>query len=223
MTAAGALTALADEKKTAPAEKTESAEAEKTEAPAEKTESAEAEKTDTPAEKTESAEAEKTDAPAEKTESAEAEKTDAPAEKTESAEAEKPEEAPVVPAEPEYIFERDSGIEFEYGADPEPVIPRINIFTSIPRLESVNAEEYHKKFEQLKKMPPKPEPKPEPVSAQPDDEGFYSGYNGENDGTLDPFAPGSGDILPEESKGTSFKEKLKRSFGKLFSAGEDED
>ena len=72
-------------------------------------------------------------------------------------------------------------------------------------------------------MPPKPEPKPEPIPAQPDDEGFYSGYNGENDGTLDPFAPGSGDILPEESKGTSFKEKLKRSFGKLFSAGEDED
>ena len=67
---------------------------------------------------------------------------------------------------------------------------------------------------------PQPEPEPEPLP-QPEEAPVF--YSGADDGTLDPFAPGSGE-LPQDSKKSeeSFGAKLKRSLTKLFSSADDE-
>ena len=137
---------------------------------------------------------------------------------------------------PVFVFERDAGIVFEYAAAAyEPYEPRISPLTEIPRLESVNASEYNKMIEQLHKEQyqprpePKPAPEPEPMPApqpQPAQEkiGFYNGVD--SDGTLDPFAPGSGEMTYDEleKKNTvSFGQRLKKSFGKIFKAADGED
>ena len=56
----------------------------------------------------------------------------------------------------EFVFERDTGIMFQRVKMPEqPLKPKNNQFTIIPRLESVNAEEYNKQFEELIQSMPK--------------------------------------------------------------------
>ncbi len=128
------------------------------------------------------------------------------------------------PKEPEFSFERDCGIIFEQAQpSEEPIELKEGRFTNIPKLESVNAEEYNKKAEQMRNEPepqPQPEPEPEPLP-QPEEAPVF--YSGADDGTLDPFAPGSGE-LPQDSKKSeeSFGAKLKRSLTKLFSSADDE-
>ena len=140
---------------------------------------------------------------------------------------------PEQPQRPAFVFERDTGIIFEHAAKSQsPVQKSVTPFTNIPRLESVNAEDYNKKIEELRKAPePKPQPRSEPApqppvqTAQPAPEEkieFYTGY----DDTLDPFAPGSGEMPLEaldKKPAQSFGAKLKKSIGKLFSSAEDEE
>ncbi len=182
------------------------------------------------------------------------------------------------PVEPEIDFKRESGIVFElpdtYFA--QPIIPKKGMLTFIPALESVNAEEYNKKFEAILsgKVQSDPEPliqydsapepsaaeslqieEPEPVpvvqpAVQPEipepaaeipeqkasrpkkrkvrkqdaEIEFYS-EEGEDD-TLDPFAPGSGEIPLkdlEEKPADTIGSKLKRSLGKIFTTPDGED
>ncbi len=55
------------------------------------------------------------------------------------------------PKRREYEFERDSGIIFEHAAATQPrLVPMNNAFTSVPRLDSVNAEQYHKQYDEMK-------------------------------------------------------------------------
>ncbi len=50
-----------------------------------------------------------------------------------------------------FDFERDSGIIFEHAAQKQsPVMPMQTVFTRVPKLESVNAEEYHKQYDDMK-------------------------------------------------------------------------
>ena len=55
------------------------------------------------------------------------------------------------PEPPKFIFKRDSGIIFEQADDffSEPIVPKTTIFTHIPRLESVNADDYNKRMDDL--------------------------------------------------------------------------
>lgn len=54
------------------------------------------------------------------------------------------------------MFERESGIIFEHAQKPkQSVQPMKTAFTNIPRLESVNAEEYNRQYEEMKKSMPK--------------------------------------------------------------------
>lgn len=56
----------------------------------------------------------------------------------------------------EFVFERDTGIMFQRAKMPEqPFKLKNNQFTNIPRLESVNAEEYNRQFEELIQSMPK--------------------------------------------------------------------
>ena len=56
----------------------------------------------------------------------------------------------------DFVFERDTGIEFQHARPNEqPFKITKNQFTVIPRLESVKAEEYNKKFEEMRKAMPK--------------------------------------------------------------------
>ena len=70
------------------------------------------------------------------------------------------------PEPPKFIFKRDSGILFEQADDffAEPIVPKTTIFTHIPRLESVNADDYNKKMDDLLNG------NPYPVSFGRDDE-----------------------------------------------------
>ena len=53
-------------------------------------------------------------------------------------------------------FERNSGIQVERAPTPKrPVVPMQTAFTDIPRLESVNAEEYNRRYDEMKKTMPK--------------------------------------------------------------------
>ena len=53
---------------------------------------------------------------------------------------------------PKFIFERDSGIVFEHASAAQQLIEPVDTpFTVIPRLESVNADEYNHRMEELKK------------------------------------------------------------------------
>ena len=53
-------------------------------------------------------------------------------------------------------FEGDSGIVFEVVPVPKrQVVPMQSVFTNIPRLESVNAEDYNREYEQMKKSMPR--------------------------------------------------------------------
>ena len=55
------------------------------------------------------------------------------------------------PKRKEYEFERDSGIIFEHASVTQPrIVPMNTAFTSIPRLDSVNAEQYHKQYDEMK-------------------------------------------------------------------------
>lgn len=56
----------------------------------------------------------------------------------------------------EFMFERESGIIFEHAQrQKQPVQPMKTVFTNIPRLESVNADEYNRQYEEMKKSMPK--------------------------------------------------------------------
>ncbi len=56
----------------------------------------------------------------------------------------------------EFVFERDTGIVFEHAQpSDQPLKPKKTQFTNIPRLESVNAEEYNQQFEEMRKAMPK--------------------------------------------------------------------
>ena len=56
----------------------------------------------------------------------------------------------------EFMFERDSGIIFEHARESrQPIQPMFSSFTKVPRLEDVNAEEYNKQYEEMKKSMPK--------------------------------------------------------------------
>lgn len=56
----------------------------------------------------------------------------------------------------EFVFERDSGIVFEHAQpSDQPFQLKNNQFTTIPKLESVNAETYNKQFEEMRKAMPK--------------------------------------------------------------------
>ena len=56
----------------------------------------------------------------------------------------------------DFVFERDTGIEFQHAKPTEqPFKLSKNQFTVIPKLESVKAEEYNKKFEEMRKSMPK--------------------------------------------------------------------
>ena len=49
-------------------------------------------------------------------------------------------------------FEKKSGIVFERAPSPKhPVVPKKNMFTTIPRLESIKADDYNSKYEAMKK------------------------------------------------------------------------
>ena len=66
----------------------------------------------------------------------------------------KQEKAPVEPAGA--AFEGDSNITFEVAPVPKrQVIPMQSVFTTIPRLESVSAEDYNSHYEQMKKSMPR--------------------------------------------------------------------
>ena len=55
-----------------------------------------------------------------------------------------------------FSFERDCGIVFEHPLPKKnPIIPMQTVFTRIPRLDSVNAEEYNAKYEEMIKNMPK--------------------------------------------------------------------
>ena len=191
------------------------------------------------------------------------------------------EEEPMLPVKSEFVFERDAGILFEIAAgEYVPVSAKSTPLTVIPKLESVNASDYNKTAEELRKAPlsaakerkpkyetkpkteinpeskfetkpkteikpeikPEPEIKSESVSkpeSQPKPEintkvseekppeepiVFYSGYD--SDETLNPFAPGSGDLVlpePEQTSKPKLRDRLKRTFGKLFAAPEDDE
>ena len=50
-----------------------------------------------------------------------------------------------------FNFERDSGIIFEHPLRNQPaIVPMNTVFTVVPRLESVNAEQYHKRYDDIK-------------------------------------------------------------------------
>lgn len=55
-------------------------------------------------------------------------------------------------------FERETGIAFERPLERQsPIVPMNTSFTQIPRLESVNAEEYNRQYEEMmRSMPKKP-------------------------------------------------------------------
>ena len=132
------------------------------------------------------------------------------------------------PSEPEFVFERDTGIVFERAISPaESFRGTTTPLTSIPRLESVNANDYNKQIEEMRKrnsVNPMTRPRQEiqhpPVQTEQD-----SYYDNNEDDTLDPFAPGSQEMtLKEIDKKTSPKlgERLKKSIGKIFSGTDDE-
>ncbi len=134
------------------------------------------------------------------------------------------------PSAPEFVFERDTGIIFEKAISPANTFTaNITPLTSIPKLESVNANDYNKQAEELRKQSVvsfnrQPEPQPEPIQT-PAAEEPDSYYPDNEDDTLDPFAPGSGEMtLKEIDKKTApkLRDRIKKSFGKIFSAGEDE-
>ncbi len=61
---------------------------------------------------------------------------------------------PIIPAGT--AFEGDSGITFEVAPAPKrEVVPMQSVFTNIPRLESVSAEDYNKEYEQMKNSMPR--------------------------------------------------------------------
>ncbi len=145
-------------------------------------------------------------------------------------------EVPVEPVRPAFIFERDAGIVFERAPQQQPLsVGADTPFTHIPRLESVNAEDYNREFEALRnaaKSDPAPTDRTEfekkfgttKAVAPANDTGSMPGYD---DGTKDPFAPGSGleesTEAPAKKSGSGFGSKLKRSIGKLFSSAEEEE
>lgn len=142
------------------------------------------------------------------------------------------EEAPVQPERPAFIFERDAGIIFEHAPVQEKSIEKkSSIFTTIPRLESVNAEDYNKLYEEMKKEPEPEQPKTEyekkfgtPQTAAPaanDNKiDFYTGYEEQPEGSS---GADQGITLKELDKKNelSLGAKLKKSFGKLFSNGDE--
>lgn len=148
----------------------------------------------------------------------------------EKAETKTEEVKPEKPKAPEFVFERDTGIIFERAVTgPQSYKGNITPLTAIPRLESVNANDYNKKIEEMRSttkgpiVAPQTETAAEPDHKTEDKIEFYNGYD--SDDTLDPFAPGSGEMtLKEIDKKTSPKlgERLKRSFGKIFSGTDDE-
>ena len=87
--------------------------------------------------------------------SEESDKVKEPQKEKMTAEPAKPQKSkPVKTVEPPkatFDFERESGIVFERAKPQEPVVPKRNEFTTIPRLESVSAEEYNQQFEEMKK------------------------------------------------------------------------
>ncbi len=131
----------------------------------------------------------------------------------------------------EFVFERDTGIIFERAIIPsESYVGNITPLTSIPRLESVNANDYNKLIEEMHKQSAENEeiqPQAEPVAeiSEPAEYDTSSYYDNTEDDTLDPFAPGSGEMtLKEIDKKSSPKlsERIKRSLGKIFSSADDE-
>ncbi len=56
----------------------------------------------------------------------------------------------------EIMFEKESGIKFEHPLEKQsPIVTMQTPFTRVPCLESVNAEEYHKEYAEMKKTMPK--------------------------------------------------------------------
>ena len=158
------------------------------------------------------------------------EKTDNETERTSTINTEEKENTNTGKGTPEFIFERDTGIIFEKAISPANTFTaNITPLTSIPKLESVNANDYNKQAEELRKQSVvsfnrQPEPQPEPIQT-PAAEEPDSYYPDNEDDTLDPFAPGSGEMtLKEIDKKTApkLRDRIKKSFGKIFSAGEDE-
>ena len=158
------------------------------------------------------------------------EKTDNATERTSTINTEEKENTNTGKGTPEFIFERDTGIIFEKAISPANTFTaNITPLTSIPKLESVNANDYNKQAEELRKQSAvnfnrQPEPQPEPIQT-PAAEEPDSYYPDNEDDTLDPFAPGSGEMtLKEIDKKTApkLRDRIKKSFGKIFSAGEDE-
>lgn len=63
---------------------------------------------------------------------------------------------PSNPSGQEFVFERDTGIVFQHPQpSDQPFKLRKTQFTTIPKLESVNAEAYNKQFEEMRKTMPK--------------------------------------------------------------------
>ncbi len=165
--------------------------------------------------------------PAEKTEKP-TESKSSPAPKTEN----KSEPKPIVPevsSKKEFKFERDTGIMFEHALPSKMTAPRKTPFTTIPKLESVNAEEYNKKFEELKVSESKPQTayekrfggnqkfapaqlKPiQPTPVEPKTPSFEENYANK-------------EIFIDEHKiknNESVASKFKKSLGKLLSSEED--
>ena len=182
-----------------------------------------------------------------------AEKKEEPAKTEQAAKEEKPAEERRSRRD-EFMFERDSGIIFEHARESkQPIEPIYSKFTNIPRLESVNAEEYNRQYDEMRKSMPKnqtyaqrftsasSEPAKEPAvqqnaeapaneapkaqKPQKDDSTieFYTGYE-END----PFA-GNGDpnqeviIKDHKKKSGSVGSRFRKSFSKFFSSDVPED
>ncbi len=149
-------------------------------------------------------------------------------------------------------FELESGISFEYPLPKQtPIIPMQSVFTAIPRLDSVNAEEYNARYDEIKKTMPKnhayaqrfshaniPQPfvetakphkteKPEENAVgQEEQNGAFEYYAGYEQAEGDPFGAGENEEMiikahNRKKPGGSFGSMLK----KIFSpeAPEDED
>ena len=68
----------------------------------------------------------------------------------------KPEKKEEPEEKDKFSFERDCGIIFEHPLPKKnPIIPMQTVFTRIPRLDSVNAEEYNARYEEMIKTMPK--------------------------------------------------------------------
>ncbi|MDD6488506.1 MAG: hypothetical protein PUG48_01655 [Clostridia bacterium] len=151
---------------------------------------------------------------------------------------------PEQPAEPEFVFERDTGIVFEHAIpDETPLKMNFTPFTNVPRLESVNADEYNKKMEELKKAPPKPTQsdfekrfgtghtpkamndtqKNQSVKKNSDDEKieFYTGYDESEDPFADKKYQTEEMVIKAEKK--KHKGKFAKSIEKLFSSDEEDE